>query len=92
MTGAGNIDLFHRNRPNENPQNFMWKFLATTHGYKDRDKERVKVFPLVLNAAGDAEKWYQDLDQATKASWADLLKVFHARWPKAEEVTKTKND
>ncbi|KAF8993209.1 hypothetical protein BDZ89DRAFT_1053850 [Hymenopellis radicata] len=36
---AGDIDLFHRNKPNENPQNFMRKFLATAHGHKDRDKD-----------------------------------------------------
>ena len=70
---------------NEDPKNFLGWFLICMGSADDNTKAHQFIYYLKANS--DADKWYEELPEEEKGSWASIEKLFHRRWLKEEEIS-----
>lgn len=73
--------------PDENPQDFLRSFAREVNHIPIAEK--AAIFDNYLKADSEADDWYQALDNATKADWAELRAAFELQYPKSIRVQKT---
>ncbi|KAF8804534.1 hypothetical protein BYT27DRAFT_7225232 [Phlegmacium glaucopus] len=81
------VTPFHRDKEDENPEDFLRAFFRQMGNSSDDIKKAQ--FPNYLQADGTADDWFIDLDDNEKKTWADIQEAFQKRWPRKKQVKKT---
>ncbi|KIM35433.1 hypothetical protein M413DRAFT_79459 [Hebeloma cylindrosporum] len=81
---------FHGDKDDENPEDFLRSFFRCMGMSTDDIKKQQ--FPNFLQADSVADEWYEDLSAADRASWATIESAFRKRWPRKQQVKKTKEE
>ncbi|KIM37852.1 hypothetical protein M413DRAFT_76511 [Hebeloma cylindrosporum] len=81
---------FHGDKDDENPEDFLRSFFRRMGMSTDDIKKQQ--FPNFLQADSVADEWYEDLSAADRASWATIESAFRKRWPRKQQVKKTKEE
>jgi hypothetical protein len=69
--------VFHGDREDENPAEFLWTFLQRVGGNNDEAKKQFRYY---LQADSVADEWYEELAGDEKNSWASIETAFTKRW------------
>ena len=81
------MSVFHGDRYDKDPEEFMTWFLQCTKTGDDTFKARN--FINYIQAYSVADNWYEDLPQAEKKDWEAITTSFYKRWPR-KQVIRTK--
>ncbi|KIM34953.1 hypothetical protein M413DRAFT_79884 [Hebeloma cylindrosporum] len=81
---------FHGDKDDENPEDFLRSFFRRMGTSTDAVKKQQ--FPNFLQADSVADDWYEELPAADKVDWAAIEVAFRKRWPRKQQVKKTKEE
>lgn len=81
------VTPFHRDKEDENPENFLRSFFWCMGTANDNTKKQQ--FQYFLQADSVADEWFDDLLQNEKKDWATIETSFYKRWPRKKAVKKT---
>ncbi|KAF5376231.1 hypothetical protein D9615_008561 [Tricholomella constricta] len=82
-----NVEPFWGDRPDENGQDF---FRAFNRAMGDKpDDVKCELFVNYLHADGEADEWYAALPVDVQTDWDEVVREFHACWPRATVARKT---
>ena len=78
------MSVFHGNKHDEDPEEFLRWFLQRTRTGDDAFKARI--FVNYLQAYSDADEWFEELPEEDKGSWTSIEVLFRKEWLKQEIV------
>ena len=81
------INPFHGDRKDENPENFLRSFHRCMGVASD--DARKQQFRNFLEADSAADEWFDGLDAAEKKDWNAIEAAFRKRWPRKKTAKKT---
>ena len=84
------VKIFHRDKKDENPDDFLQSFFRRMGSATDDFKK--KQFKYFLQADSVADKWFDKLQQDGKKDWDAIEAAFNKRWPKKIVAKKMKEE
>jgi hypothetical protein len=84
------VALFHSNKDDENPEDFLHSFFQQMGSSSDNVKKQQ--FPNFLQADSMADEWFKDLVANDKADWTTIEMAFRTRWLRKKAAKKTKEE
>lgn len=84
------VTPFHGDKDDENPEDFLQSFFRCMGTSTDEIKKQQ--FPNFLQADSVADEWYEDLPVADKTNWTTIKAAFRKRWPRKQQVKKTREE
>ncbi|KAJ7179792.1 hypothetical protein C8R46DRAFT_1325627 [Mycena filopes] len=85
---APTLELFRGDARGEKPHYWLKKLQATM-AYDAKDEAKLYRFEMGLAPGTTAEKWWDKLDAADKATWKTLMVAFKKKWPAPVEADET---
>jgi hypothetical protein len=81
------VNLFHGDKEDENPEDFLCSFFRRMGSSDDNAKKQQ--FRNFLQADSAADEWFVELPIADKKDWDAIEAAFRKRWPRKKAVKKT---
>ena len=81
------VTLFHGDKDDENPEDFLRSFFRCMGTASNTVKKQQ--FPNFLQADSITNEWYKDLQPANTADWTAIKMAFRKHWPRKKAVKKT---
>jgi hypothetical protein len=84
------VDPFHGDKEDENPEDFLRSFFRRMGSANDDVKK--KQFKYFLQADSAADEWFEELKDGDKKDWDSIENAFNKRWPRKKAAKKTKEE
>jgi hypothetical protein len=84
------VDPFHGDKEDENPEDFLRSFYRRMGTSTDDVKK--KQFRYFLQADSAADEWFDELPMQDKKDWDAIENAFNKRWPRKKAAKKTKEE
>jgi hypothetical protein len=84
------VDPFHGDKEDENPEDFLRSFFRRMGTASDDVKK--KQFRYFLQADSAADEWFEELPDDEKKEWSTIEEAFGKRWPRKKAAKKTKEE